>query len=335
MAAILFVTIIGAGSLAQTRRPAPPPAKTPAPVRDGNDLLAALPPADALALIKLRQLLVESIPGMLAENPGKLAEANTEVEKFKTKTGIDPRAVEQLAMGMRYTYPRAGVTKVETIGLARGAFNTTAIAAAGKIATPGKYREEKYRGSTIYIFTLDQQLKLFGLLNFTIHELALSPLESNLLAFGSPSAVRGALDHGKTRTPGNAELIALANQNPNALIGFSGNVTPQLLRNLKLDNEAIAKDVSTIRQVYGTAALSEKNLELFLAARTTDAASAKSLGETLEGLSQLAGLFVGRLPAPRRAAAQTALNNLKITAEGNELRVTTAVAQTQLGGLLR
>lgn len=327
--------IVATNGLAQTRRPGSTAAKTTTPARTGNELLAALPASDAMALVKVRQLLAEGMPGILAENPAKLAEANAEIEKFKTKTGIDPRAFEQLALGMHYTYPRAGITKIETVGLARGTFNTAAIAAAGKLAAAGKYREEKYRGLTIYIFRLDQKLKVFGLLNFNIHELAVTPLGSNLLALGSPAVVRNAIDQAKVRAPGNAELIALATSDANALIGFSGNVTQQLLRNVKLDNDAIAKDVATIRQVYGTVGTSAKDLELFLAARTTDPASAKSLRETLEGLSQLAGLFVGRLAAPRRAVAQSALANLKITSAGNELQVRTVVAQGQLGALIK
>jgi len=327
--ALLVVTVCSTSSLAQRSRKAAPPAKTE------NDLLAALPESDAMALVKVHQLLVEGLPKVLAENPAKLAEANAEIEKFKAKTGIDPRAFDQLALGMHYSYPREGITKVNTVGLARGSFNVAAFVAAGRIADKGKYREEKYRGLTIYIFTLDQQIKIFGLLNTPVHDLAVAALDTNLLALGTLATVRGVIDLGKTRRAGNAELIALASQDPNALIGFGGNVTPALLRNLKVDNEAIAKDVSTIRQVYGTLGLSEKDFEMFLAARTTDAASAKNLSDTLEGLRQLGALFVGRLPAPRGSVARTALDNLKITTQGNELRIRTAVAQAQLGPLMR
>jgi len=107
------------------------------------------------------------------------------------------------------------------------------------------------------------------------------------------------------------------------------------LQNLKLNNEAIVKDVSTIRQVYGTVGLSEKDLQMFLAARTTNVESAKSLSDTLEVLKQLGAIFVGRLPAPKETVARTALDNLKITTQGNELQIRTAVAQATLGPLMR
>ena len=327
--ACLLVTVLSTVSLAQKRRRPAPPAKP------ANDLLAALPQSDAVALTKVHRLLDEGLPKIAAENQAKLAEVNAEIEKFKTKTGIDVRSFDQLALGMRYSYPRQGVTKVDTIALARGPFSTAAFVAAGRIAARGKYREEKYHGLTIYIFTLDQQLKVFGLLNIHVHDLAVAALGSNLLALGSPASVRNVIDKQKTRRPLNAKLIALATQDPKALIGFGGNVTPALLQNLKLGNEAIAKDVSTIRQVYGTVGLTANDLEVFLAARTTNVASAKNLSDTIAGLKQLGTLFVGRLPEPKGSVARTALDNLKITTQGNELQIRTAVAQAQLAPLMR
>jgi hypothetical protein len=328
-ATLVVMTIIPNLSQGQRRSQAKP-ATTPK-----ADLMSILPQSDAVASIKVRELLVEALPKLLSENPSKLAEANTEIDKFKTNTGLDSRAFEQMALGMQYRYPRPGITKIDTIALARGTFKTATIVAAGRAAAPGKYREEKYRNATIYIFTLDQQIKIVGLPTLRIHELAVTVLETDLLALGSLQVVRAMIDQGKTRATGNAELIGLATQDPKALIGFAGRVTPALLSNLKLDNEGIAKDVSTIRQVYGRAGLTAKDFELFLAARTTDAASAKSLGETLESLKQLGSLFVGRLPPPRAGVARTALDNLSVTTEGNELRIRTSVAQSQVGLLIR
>jgi hypothetical protein len=336
--ALLFAIVAGAAlanvGMAQRARNSTPPAK-PTPAAKANDLLAALPASDAVALVKFHQLLDEGLTKILADSPEKLAETNAEIEKFKTKTGIDARSLDQVAVSMRYSYPREGITKVDTATLARGSFKPAAFVAAGRAAGAGKYREEKYKGLTIYVFTLDQQLKIFGVINTPLHDLAIALLEPNLLAMGNPENVRRLIDSQKTRATGNAELIALTTQDPNALIGFGGNVTPALLGNLQLGNEAIAKDVSAIRQVYGTVNLTAKDLEMLLAARTTDSESAKNLSDTLEGLKQLGAFFVGRLPAPKGTVARTALDNLKITTQGNELRIRTAVAQVQLGPLMK
>ena len=308
--------------------------RTAAVAKPAPSLLASLPQSDAVILVDQRQLLDQAVPKILADNPTKLAEVNAEIEKFKTKTGIDPRSFDQVAVGVRYRFPGAGVTKIDTLALARGTFNATAFVAAGRIAADGKYREEKYLGQTIYVFSLDQQLKVFGLFNLQVGELAVTALSPNVLALGTPLTVRTAIDAARGRGGLNAELIRLASRDPQAIIGFGGNISAQLLQNLKISNDEVTKDLSAVRQVYGSVGVSDKNLEMFLAARTTDATSARNLGDTLEALKQFGAIFVGRLPAAKGTVAQTALSNLKITTLDNELQIRTAVAQAEIGPLL-
>jgi hypothetical protein len=201
------------------------------------------------------------------------------------------------------------------------------------VATNGKYREEQYLGKTIYIFTLDQQLRVMGLLNFKITELAVTSLDANSLALGDLGRVRNTIASVKETRPANAELIALATQDPKAIVGFGGKVSPQLLENLRIGNEAIAKDLSTVRQAYGSLGMTAKDLELLVAARTLDAGSARSLGDTVEGLKQFGALFTNRLSGIRGVLARSALENLTITTQGNEIKIRTAVAQSDIAPL--
>ncbi len=298
-------------------------------------LLAALPQSDALGLLDVRQLMDQALPKIFAESPAKLAEVNSEIEKFKIKTGLDPRSFEQVALGMRYTYPAPGIAKIESVVLARGTFNPDSIAAAGRLAASGKYREEKYQGRTIYIFTLEQQVKVLGLLNLRVNDLAVSPLNSTVLAMGSAATVRTAIDASKAPRDRNAELIGLASRDQTAAGAFAGNVTAELIQSMKVSNDAVLEDVSKIRQVYGTLGFTEKDSELFLAARTLNPAAAKSLSQTLETLRQLGALYAGAMPAARGALARAALNNLKITTVGNELQLRTGVAHAQVAPVLR
>jgi hypothetical protein len=322
-----FVTGFPATASAQKTR-------TAAVAKTAPGLLSSLPQSDAMALIDQRQLLDQVVPKILADNPAKLAEVNAEIENFKTQTGVDSRSFDQVALSLRYKYPSAGVTKVDTVALAHGTFNAAAFVAAGKTAAAGKYHEEKYEGHTIYIFSLDRQLKVFGLLNLQLGDLAVTPLSANVLAIGSAETVRTAIDASKGRGGLNADLIGLATRDPKAIIGFGGNISARLLENLKISNEEVTKDLATVRQVYGSVGLSEKNLEMFLAARTTNANSARNLSDTLEGLKQIGGLVVGRLPGAKGAVAQTALGNLKITTQDNELQIRTTVAQAEIAPLL-
>ena len=299
-----------------------------------STLMASLPESDAVAQVKMKQLLSEAMPRILANNPTKLNEANASIERFKERTGLDPRMFQQIALGVRFTYPAEGVTKLQTVGLASGTFSAAAMVAAGRVASNGKYREEKYHDKTIYIFKLEENIKLLGVFDLRIDELAAAPLDTNTLALGDPSGVRAAIDASRLRKHANAELIALANRDPNAVIGFGSNMSEQLIENLDIGNAPIAADLKTLRQVYGSVGTTERDLELFIAARAVNADAARSLGDTLEGLKQFGALLVGRLSGAKGVLAKSALSNMKIVADANELQIRTSVAQAEVGPLL-
>jgi hypothetical protein len=300
-----------------------------------SSLLSSLPPSDAVALINVRRVLDEALPNLLADSPAKLAEINDELSKFKNQTGLDPRSFDQIALGLQYTYPSEGVTQIKTIALARGTFNAGAIVAAGRLAANGKYAEQKYQGKTIYVFALERQVRLLGLWDLKIGELAVTSLDGHTLALGTLASVKDVIDSNRTGRRPNAELIALASRDPNAVLGFGGNISEAILQNLRITNDGIARELTAVRQVYGTLGLTPSDLELMLAARTVDTYAAKNLGDTVEGLKQFGGLFINRLSAAKGTLARSALNNLKITTQGSELQIRTAVAQSQVSPLLR
>jgi hypothetical protein len=325
--AIVFIALFSQiDAQAQTRRRSTAPA-TPT-------LMSSLPESDAVAQIKVKQLLTEAMPRILAGNPAKLSEVNASIDRFKDRTGLDARMFQEVALGVRFSYPSEGVTKAQTVALANGSFSAAAMVAAGRVASNGKYREEKYQDKTVYIFTLDENLKLLGLFDLKIGELAAAPLDANILALGDPAGVRRLIDAGRSRKRANAELIALANRDPNAVIGFGSNVTEQLIGNLDIGNAPIAADLRTLRQVYGSVGTTESDLKLFLAARAVNAEAAKNLGDTLEGLKQFGALLVGRLSGAKGVLAKSALANMQIFAQANELQIRTTVAQAEIGPLL-
>jgi hypothetical protein len=219
------------------------------------------------------------------------------------------------------------------VALARGTFSPGAIVAAGRIATNGRYREEQYQGKTIYIFSLDQQIRLFGLFDGRIGDLAVCAIDSNTLALGELQMLHEVINL-KKGTTANAELIALATKDPNALAGFGGNISEKLRNNLRVTNDAIARDLTAVRQAYGSVGMTDKDMEITLAARTVDEYSARNLGNTVEALKQFGGLFVNRLPSAKAALARSALNGLKITSQGNELLIKTTIAQAEIAPVM-
>jgi hypothetical protein len=296
-------------------------------------LMASLPQSDAVAQVKVKQLLNDAMPRILANNPAKLGEVNASLDRFKDRTGLDARMFDQIAFGIRFTFPTEGVTKVQTVALAKGSFSAAAMIAAGRVASNGKYREEKYQDKTIYIFSLDENVKMLGLFDIRVGELAAAPLDATTLALGDPSGVRSVIDASRSRKQANAELIALANRDPNAVIGFGSNVSEQLIGNLDIGNAPIASDLRTLRQVYGSVGTSQTDMQLFLAARAVSPEAAKNLGDTLEGLKQFGALLVGRLAGAKGVLAKSALANMQIDSNANELHIRTSVAQAEIGPL--
>src|SRR6185436_4777953 len=116
-------------------------------------LMNSLPKSDAVAQVKMKRLFDEAMPRILANNPAKLSQVNASVENFKTRTGLDPRMFDEVAVGVSFTFPGEGQAKAHTVALAKGAYNSDAMITAGGLAAQGKYRQEKYKDKTIYIFT--------------------------------------------------------------------------------------------------------------------------------------------------------------------------------------
>src|SRR5260370_16721823 len=169
--------------------------------------MASLPESDAVAHVSVKRLLNDVMPRLLSGNPAKLAKANADIEQFKNRTGIDPRAFGEIALGVRYSFPSQGITKLQTVGLAKGSFSAGAMVAAGRVAANGKYREEKYKGKTIYVFTLDEEVTFLGLFSFKVRQLAASPLDSNTLALGHSQSLRNLIHVPVRRARSNPDLI--------------------------------------------------------------------------------------------------------------------------------
>jgi hypothetical protein len=303
--------------------------------RTAPDAFAFLPQSDGVLVVDVRRLMTETLPQVFATNTEKLTQINSDIDQFKAKTGVDPRAFDRLVIGTRFTHPTPNVTKLEPVAIAQGKFDVKALADAGREAAKGNVREEKYHGATIMTFGVNDQMRLFGVWNLKVHELSVCALNSTILAIGSPENVRAAIDAGRSRRRANADLIALATRDPQAVIGFGANMSRDLMGNFDMGTDAIAQDVNAIRQVYGSVGTTNTDVSLAVVARTDTPVSAKNLSDTVMGLKQLAGFLVMRLKADKQALAQSALENLKITTRGNELEIRTQFAAANLASVIK
>ncbi|MEJ7617912.1 MAG: hypothetical protein WKF30_13340 [Pyrinomonadaceae bacterium] len=153
-----------------------------------------IPGADAVMFADLKRLFSDVIPRVLADSPARLAEVNADIDQFKAKTGVDPRAFERVTVSVRFAQTATNATRAETVVVANGSFNAGALVAAGRLAAKGKYQEQQLNGKTIYIFSLNEQIKMFGLFKMNVSDVAVAALDSGTLAVGSPETVRAVIE---------------------------------------------------------------------------------------------------------------------------------------------
>src|ERR1043165_5678131 len=153
VALTLLVITAGIVCAQQPRRP-----KTVARP-SASDIFASVPKADGVVVVDVNRLLNETLPNVFAGDSAKLAQINSEIDKFKTQTGIDARTFSRAVIASRYTYPSANVTKLEPVAIATGKFNPAVIVSSARSAAQGTAREEKYGGTTITILTMNDQVK--------------------------------------------------------------------------------------------------------------------------------------------------------------------------------
>lgn len=297
--------------------------------------LNLLPRSDFVAFVNVRRLITEAAPKALAGDAARLAQFNADIDKFKTQTGIDARSFDNLAIGMRYQHPSPNITTTDTVAIASGTFNAGAFIAAGRLAAQGKYQEEKYNGATIYVFNLQENVKMLGLFNMRVNQLAATTLNANTLVLGDLQGVHATLDASKTQGRVNNELIQLATRTPNAFIGFGANVPPSLTASADFGNAEITKTIGAIRQAYGAIGTTADGFEMLTVARTDKPDEAQNLSDTLSGLKQLGGMFAAQLPGDKAKLAQTALDNLQINHEGNETTIRLQLKQADINSLMQ
>jgi hypothetical protein len=327
----LVLLTFAASASAQTRRTRPVATST-APAA----LLAQLPASDAVVAVDVKRLLAEGLPRAYANNAEELARVNTDIDKFKTQTGLDARQFERLAVGARYGKAPSGATTVETVAVARGAFNMSNIVSAARLASKGNFQEQKYGGKSIYVFRLDDQVKLLGLFNMRLTELAISALDSNTLAVGKTARVREAIDAAAGRGRVSAEIAGLATRTPDALVGLGGKLPPGATENLGFLSQEFSRSIAAIRLFCGSVAATTNGFQMLTVLLTGDAGSAKSLSQTvtqLKGFAPMIGTFVRGQEKAR--LLRGVVENTRVSSQGNEVQISLDLAENELAALIQ
>lgn len=333
---IALAATAGAQSPRGANRRAARASAAPAQSAAQSAIVAQLPASDAVLVVDARRLLSEALPRAFNNNAAEVSRVNAEIDEFRQKYGLNARDFERIAVGTSFTQTASGATTLDAVALMQGRYDARALVAAATGAAGGKHRQEQHGGKTIHVFDLSAQprVRLLGLFQMRLTELAVAPLDANTLAVGKLSRVRAAIDAAAGRGRLSPEVAALATRNPGAIIGVGGNVPQSATRGLDLMSAEISSSVASIRQFYGSVATTPSGFQMQTVLCTETAGAARTLSDTVAGLKQFAPILLSRMAEPRAGLLRGVVEDTRVAAEGNEVRIELALAQTAAAALI-
>jgi hypothetical protein len=300
-----------------------------------NGALPNLPESDALVYFNLRRLLNDALPRILPEKT--LAEMKSGIDQVKQKTGIDLYGIENATLGLKFNKLTLSGSAPDFVFVVRGSFNADALLSLMRIGLNGKYTEQKYGSRTITTMKMSDLMSAGD--NKTapaipgVAQISVTSLDSGTVALGSPEYLKAAIDAQSGQHLINPELIALAMKDPDALFSVAGIVPPGVLSSLApketQGNEEIAKLLSGIDQIYLSLGMDAANFNLLLTIRTGTAENARTLSGLLDMITHAVGGDV------KDKTAKAVLDSLKVTTEGSEVQVRTAIPQDAAATFVR
>jgi hypothetical protein len=330
-----------------------------------NAALSALPASDFVISIDAQRALNETLPSILASNPTQLAKLNAELEKFERETGINPRVFESIAIGGRLDPSK--YTNSGTVVIVRGSFNSNellerAFAKAQERGERFKKEEQQYEGKRIFLISPSEkqkagdgagrvqgkEAKVYRFMpegdkdvDYRIEPLgsrmAVTALDANTLAVGNLLGVRAAIDASLGRGRVDDELVRLASESPNAVVGFSGKFPPSVAEKASRNN-TIEKYIASIRQFYGSFGMSGSEAEAFVALRTETVEQAGEIGQALNAIKSLSAFGFSQSSggnSAKETPIADILKGLSITTQGNEIQINVRIPQASVAPFVR
>ncbi len=303
-----------------------------------SQLVALLPASDGVMTLDVQRLFNDALPQILSGNQSMLTDIVGKIDEIKTKTGIDLRQFQQVAVGVAAKQISAKEIDFEPVVLARGTFNAGALLAVAKLASKGKYREEKIGDKTVCVFTMKEVAeenkpptknswfdkaidRMFAGLS---REFAITSYDNNTLAIGSLARVRETL---QVKTRISNEFLDLVFRKQNVVMSFGANLPDGLSKFVNLDNDEFGKNLDAIRQIYGTLDIVGTDTVLAVTAKTLKPEQAQSLQETLEGLQMVGKAIIGGAKGADKQVFGRMIDSAKISQNGNEVTLDLQVAQ--------
>jgi hypothetical protein len=294
----------------------------------GSELAALLPASDGVMTFDVKRFLGDALPKLLASNQPMLAKITGEMDKMKEKVGIDVRQFDYVAAGVTARKIAEKKYDIDPVLIARSQMSSASLIGAAKLASNGKYTEERVGDRTIYVFSIVSDKP--GAHKLT-DKVAVTALDSVTIAFGDLDRVRQTIQS-KTRV--SSELLGLLDRSPAAVSSFAARVPAGMSAFVPLDNDELGKSVDSIQLIYGNADVLGDSASFHVTARTLQNAQAASLHETLEGLQIIGKAFLGGNKDADKQVFARMIDNVKFSVKANEVSLDLTVPQSDIGILV-
>ena len=309
--------------------------------KKNNELLALLPASDMAMTVDVKRLFDEALPQILSANQPLLAEIRGKVDEIKSQTGLDVRQFQQVAVGVIAKKINEKDFVFEPMVLARGQFSSAAILAITKLASKGKYREEKIGERSVYVFSPKEVIEehkgkvtdstasgiIDKMLGSLTQEIAITTYNENTLAIGSMAQMR-SLFEAKTRI--SPEILELVGRKPNAIASFGANVPSGLSQFIELGDDELGATLNSVRQLSGSMDVLDGNTFISVMAKTTNNEQANNLKATIDSLfGFLAPFLKGSKGADKKVYGKM-IESAKITQNSNQVMLDLKVPQADL-----
>ncbi|MEK7857465.1 MAG: hypothetical protein AAB288_15355 [Acidobacteriota bacterium] len=307
-----------------------------------NQLAALLPASDGVVTIDVKRFFSVALPKLLTSNQPMLAKVTAQIDEMKAKTGIDIRQFEYLAAGVTAKQIAGKEYDVDPVIIARGQVSSGSLIGAAKLASNGKYKEEKAGDRTIYVFSTQDLAneakkqvpavkdpamvdKVIGKLS---KDVAVTAIDANTIAFGDPVLVRQAVSTAKTSV--SSDLISLLAKKETSVVNFAAKMPNGMSVFLPLENDELGKNIDAIRYVYGNMDVAGEAMTMNVTARTLQNAQATALLETLEGLQLIGKALLGSGKGADKQVYGRLIDNVKFSAKANEVALDLSVPQSDI-----
>lgn len=289
--------------------------------------LASLPDADTLIYVNPQRILNEVVPKLMP--PNEVEKMRLGFEEVKKNAGFDPTKVEYVVLAIRFKKPTDDLNfqPPEFMLVTSGDFSAESLIGLARLATEGKLRDEKYGDKTLHLMTIDPVVKeteKYPILK-SFSEVGIVALNGNTLATGTPAYLRAAIDAGAGKDRINAETLNSLVRDPNALISVAGRPFNSFAKSFgMLGTETNARAPRcdwAMGDFYAALTMDQTNFMIRGVSNADNPDTAKIFANLYTMLLRYATNSI------KDAAAQSLLQGLAITAEGDEVMLRADVPQ--------